>query len=113
MTDTQPALSLFRPQHVREKAYELLKFATDGKLAHVEAVPDRLETALAKVLETTRENYPDFHIPPYGIWRNYEAGGIDRWGALANARGFETAEEMLDRCSRPCHPGYLHENPSP
>ncbi|MEE2866335.1 MAG: DUF1688 family protein [Pseudomonadota bacterium] len=95
MTDTQPALSLFRPQHVREKAYELLKFATDGKLAHVEAVPDLLETALDKVLETTRENFPDFHIPPYGIWRNYEAGGIDRWGALANARGFETAEEML------------------
>lgn len=95
MNDTQPALSLFRPQHVREKAYELLKLASDGRLKHVEAVPDQLETALARVLETTRENYPDFHIPPFGIWRNFEAGGIDRWGALANARGFETAKEML------------------
>ena len=96
MNDTSSSLALFRPQHVLEMSERLLALATAGKLAHVAVVPEKLETALATVLETARENYPDFQIPPYGFWRDVETGGIDRWGALANARGFETAEEMLE-----------------
>ncbi|MHA7774878.1 DUF1688 family protein [Roseibium sp. M-1] len=96
MSDTSSSLTLFQPQHVRETSERLLALAIAGKLAHVAVVPEKLETALATVLETARENYPDFQIPPYGFWRDVETGGIDRWGALANARGFETAEEMLE-----------------
>jgi len=96
MTDTTSSLTLFRPQHVREVSERLLELAAEGKLAHVAAVPDKLETALASVLEGAKENYPDFQIAPYGFWRDVETGGIDRWGALANARGFETAEDMLE-----------------
>lgn len=96
MNDASSSLSVFRPQHVREVSERLLQLAAEGKLAHVAAVPDKLETPLATVLETAKENYPDFQIAPYGFWREVETGGIDRWGALANARGFETAEEMLE-----------------
>ena len=95
MNDTNPALTLFQPEEVRRKAHMLLDLAAEGRLAHTSVDLDRLDTAVATVLETTKGNYPDFQIPPYGIWRGFEAGGIDRWQAMASARGFETAEEML------------------
>jgi len=95
MNDTNPALTLFQPDEIRRKAHMMLELATEGRLAHVGVDLEKLDTAVAAVLETTKENYPDFQIPPYGIWRGFEAGGVDRWQAMASARGFETAEEML------------------
>jgi hypothetical protein len=95
MTDTDPALKLFSPEEVRDKACALLDRAAAGELKHVGVDPDRLGRAVEKVLESIRETYPEFQIPPYGIWRDFEAGGIERWEALAGARGFGTAEEML------------------
>jgi len=95
MTETNPALALFQPDTVRSKAHHLLELAETGRLAHVGVDLTRLDRAVEMVLETTKENYPDFQIPPYGIWRAFEAGGIDRWQALAGARGYETAGEML------------------
>lgn len=95
MTEPSPLLTLFQPEDVRRKAHMLLDRAVAGDLAHVGVDLDNLDRAIETVLETTRENYPDFQIPPYGIWRDLEAGGIDRWGALASARAFETAGQML------------------
>lgn len=95
MNDTNPALALFQPDEVRRKAHMMLGLAEEGRLAHVGVDLSRLDRAVETVLETTKENYPDFQIPPHGIWRSFEAGGIDRWQAMASARGFETAEEML------------------
>ncbi|MCV0424468.1 MAG: DUF1688 family protein [Roseibium sp.] len=95
MTDKNPALKLFDPDVVRRKAHHFLDLALVGELKHVAADASDLRSVLLNVLETTKENYPDIQIPPYGIWRDFEESGIDRWGALANARAFETAEEML------------------
>ncbi|WP_269583872.1 DUF1688 family protein [Roseibium sp. Sym1] len=95
MNDINPALALFQPDEIRRKAHMMLGLAAEGRLDHAGVDLDRLDTAVATVLETTKENYPDFQIPPYGVWRGFEAGGIDRWQAMASARGFETAEEML------------------
>ncbi len=95
MSEPATALALFTPQNVRSKAAHLLDLAAAGKLDHVRVRPEKLAEVLVSVLETTKETYPDLQIPPYGVWRDFEAGGIDRWGALANARAFESAEEML------------------
>ncbi len=95
MNSEVSALTLFQPQEVRRKANWLLDLAAEGKLAHASVDLPKLGDALSIVLETTRETYPDFQIPPYGIWRAFEAGGVDRWGALAGARQFETAGDML------------------
>ncbi|PVB60247.1 DUF1688 family protein [Labrenzia sp. 011] len=95
MNSSVSALTLFQPREVRRMAHRLLDLAQAGALAHVRVDPARLGEALVTVLETTRADYPDFHIPPYGIWRDFEAGGIDRWGAMAGARNFESAGEML------------------
>ncbi|POF34427.1 DUF1688 family protein [Roseibium marinum] len=88
-------LTFFQPREVWREAHRFLDLAQAGTLAHVRVDLAKLGDALVTVLETTRENYPDFQIPPYGIWRDFEAGGIDRWGAMASARNFETAEDML------------------
>ncbi|MCX2724158.1 DUF1688 family protein [Roseibium salinum] len=80
MSKSNSALSLFLPQEVRARSHRLLERAEAGKSAHLEVDLARLGDALALVLETARETYPDFLIPPYGIWRDLEAGGLDRWG---------------------------------
>ena len=95
MNETNPALKLFKPDMVRRKANRLLDLALAGELEYVAAEETDLRSVLLNVLETTKENYPEFQIPPYGVWRDFEESGIDRWGALASARAFETAEEML------------------
>lgn len=86
---------LFHPQEVRRRAHAFLDMGIAGKLNHVGLDLTKLDDALGLVLETTKEIYPDFQIPPYGIWRAFETGGIDRWSAMASAREFETAQEML------------------
>lgn len=86
---------LFQPQEVRRRAHAFLDMGIAGKLNHVGLDLTKLDDALGLVLETTKEIYPDFQIPPYGIWRAFETGGIDRWSAMASAREFETAQEML------------------
>ncbi|WFE89280.1 DUF1688 family protein [Roseibium porphyridii] len=86
---------LFQPQEVRRRAHAFLDMGIAGKLNHVGLDLTKLDDALGLVLETTKEIYPDFQIPPYGIWRAFETGGIDRWSAMASAREFESAQEML------------------
>ncbi|MES0880422.1 DUF1688 family protein [Roseibium sp. SCP14] len=95
MNAANSPLELFKPEEVRRKAHGLLEQAVSGALSYVEVDLSGLQKILVTVLEATKETYPDFHIPPYGIWRDFEVGGIDRWGALASAREFQTAEEML------------------
>lgn len=95
MSNESPVLACFDPREIRRRAHDLLDLAVDAKLKHVQVDLSRLGDALLTLLETTRETYPDFHIPPYGVWRDFEVGGIDRWAALAGARSFEGAEHML------------------
>lgn len=95
METSNSTLDLFRPEEVRRRSQDLLGVAGSSGLQHVDVDLSGLSDILVMLLETTRENYPDFHIPPYGVWRDFEVGDIDRWSALANARAFESAEELL------------------
>ncbi|WP_420335630.1 DUF1688 family protein [Roseibium sp.] len=95
MANESSVLALFDPREIRRRSHDLLDLAADGKLKHVQVDLSRLGDALLTLLETTKATYSDFHIPPYGVWRDFEAGGVDRWAALAGARSFEGAEHML------------------
>jgi hypothetical protein len=95
MNASNSILTLFQPEEIRRKAHDVLERAVDGELFHVDVDLSKMDGVLLRVLEVTKENYPDFQIPPHGVWRDFEAGDFDRWGALASARGFESAEEML------------------
>ncbi|MDN3721779.1 hypothetical protein QW131_27940 [Roseibium salinum] len=63
MSKSNSALSLFLPQEVRARSHRLLERAEAGKSAHLEVDLARLGDALALVLETARETYPDFSHP--------------------------------------------------
>ncbi|GAA0779739.1 DUF1688 family protein [Roseibium denhamense] len=89
------ALDYFALARVRSEAAILLDKAAAGQLRHVAVDLSKFGDAMVTVLETTKENYPDLQIPPYGLWREFETGGYDRWSALAGARQFETAHDML------------------
>jgi hypothetical protein len=92
-------LETFKAERVRLVANNLLDRALADKLDHVSVDMSKLDQALIQVLEITKQTYPDFQIPPYGVWRLFEAGGVDRWSALASARNFQSADELLAAAS--------------
>lgn len=93
--DNSEALKFFAPAEIRARAHRLLDFAEDKRLRHLSVNPGKLKDTVTEVMKATLAAYPDLQIPPYGFWRNLEAGGIDRWGALAGARDFQGPMEML------------------
>lgn len=89
------ANTLLTAAAVRTRASEVLELAKAEKLTHVSVNLDLLPKLAARVTRTIEHSYPDFQVPPYGCWRHFEAGGLDRWGMLASARGFAAAEDVL------------------
>jgi hypothetical protein len=90
--DAEAARSLLSARVVRERAHRMLALGLDGKLGHFAVDLGRLEAAADAVAETTRAAYPDLDVPVHARWRHFEAGGVDRWGALSDAVGWSGAE---------------------
>ena len=62
----------------------MLKFVEDGRSAWFSVDANGLEAAVQATLAVTRERFPDpAAIPFHSRWRHFEAGGRDRWAALA------------------------------
>jgi hypothetical protein len=88
------ARSLLSARAVRERAEMMFAAATAGELAELTLHLDKLDAAADLVVETTRAAYPDLAVPFHSRWRHVAAGGHDRWGALAEARGFPDRRAM-------------------
>lgn len=72
------------PAAIRERAARVLKYVEDGRSPWFALSADGLEAAVQATLAVTRERFPDpAAIPFHSRWRHFEAGGRDRWGALA------------------------------
>jgi hypothetical protein len=70
---------LLTPQAVRDQARAMLALGEAGRLQHFTLDLSRLAEITARVLATTRANYPDLaQIPPHSRWRHFGVGGIDR-----------------------------------
>jgi hypothetical protein len=81
------------PEAVRERCHAMLALAERDALPHFMLDYARLGDAVNYVAAVTRANYPDLAIPYHARWRHFEAGGIDRWKALAaRLRGCDPAE---------------------
>ena len=63
---------------IRARAQALLARARAGESAHFTVHDDALASCAVRVVETTRERYPDLKIPYHSRWRHFEAGGVDR-----------------------------------
>jgi Protein of unknown function (DUF1688) len=72
---------------IRARAQALLARARAGQSAHFTVQDDALASCAARVVETTRERYPDLKIPYHSRWRHFEAGGVDRLARFNEALG--------------------------
>lgn len=96
MTDSLAYLRT--PAAIRERAEKMLKFVEDGRSAWFALDGDGLEAAVQATLAVTRRRFPNpADIPFHSRWRHFEAGGRDRWAALAGRLTGLPKEEIARR----------------
>jgi hypothetical protein len=90
------------PRAIRERAGQVLKYVEDGRSSWWALDANGLEAAVQATLKVTRQRFPDpSRIPFHSRWRHFEAGGHDRWAALAprlkDLPREEVARRRIDR----------------
>lgn len=91
--ERHPAAALLNAQAVRRHCAALMGLIEQGKSAHFTWRPEQLAPTARYVADTIRQRYPDLNVPYHSRWRHFEAGGVDRWGALARSAGLDDALE--------------------
>jgi hypothetical protein len=87
------------PAAIRERAEKMLTYVEDGKSAWFALDGNGLESAVQATLDVTRKRFPNpADIPFHSRWRQFEAGGRDRWAALAERLSGLPKEEIARRC---------------
>ena len=86
------------PVAIRERAEQMLKYAEDGRSQWFSVDPNGLEQAVQATLAVTRKRFASpAAIPFHSRWRHFEAGGHDRWAALAPKLAHLPKEEVARR----------------
>ena len=96
MTDS--LVYLRTPAAIRERAGQVLKYVEDDRSAWFVLDANGLEAAVQATLKVARQRFSDpSKIPFHSRWRHFEAGGHDRWSALARRLGRLPKEEVARR----------------
>ena len=82
--ESATALSLLNARAVRERAHRMLAIGLEDKLPNFRIHPDRMDSVVDLVLETTRKAYPSFDVPFHSRWRHFVTNGDNRWAAIAD-----------------------------
>jgi hypothetical protein len=86
------------PKAIRERAAQVLKYVEDGRSAWWSVDANGLEAAVQATLAVTRRRFANpAAIPFHSRWRHFEAGGHDRWAALAPRLAALPGEEVARR----------------
>lgn len=86
------------PAAIRERAEKMLKYVEDGRSVWFSVDPNGLEAAVQATLAVTRQRFANpAAIPFHSRWRHFEAGGHDRWSALAGRLAGFPKEEIARR----------------
>ena len=95
---TEDLAYLRTPAAIRERAEKMLTYVEDGRSAWFVFDGDGLEAAVQATLAVTRQRFPNpSDIPFHSRWRHFEAGGRDRWAALAGRLEGLPKEEIARR----------------
>jgi hypothetical protein len=88
------------PAAIRQKCDRIFNLAYEDKLRYFRIDLTQLDKAANYVIDTTRENYPDFNIPFHSRWRHFEVGNQPRLAeldvALAQCTLLEKAKIKFD-----------------
>ena len=95
--DAHPAAKLLSAAAVRERCAAIMTAAERGDTRHLAWQSSRVSDAAAYVADTIRFRYPTLDVPYHSRWRHFEAGGIDRWGAVAAMLSGDAAERARTR----------------
>lgn len=98
--DVAAARSMLTSEAVRSRANHLFDLALMERLDHFRVDLSRLDPVADWVQRLIRSEHPTLDVPPHSRWRNFEVGGIDRWGGLAGSRewadGLEFGRASID-----------------
>lgn len=95
---TEPLSYLRTPEAIRGKAERLLRYVEDGQSTWFTFDRQGLEAAVQATLAATLRRFPNpSAIPFHSRWRHFEAGGRDRWAALAPRLARLSQEEVARR----------------
>ena len=72
---------LFKPADIIQTAQEVYQYVQEGH-GFFEMNEHRLPEVIERVIQTTRQRYPDLNIPFHACWRHFQIGVLDRQGAL-------------------------------
>ncbi|WP_420392781.1 DUF1688 family protein [Acuticoccus sp.] len=86
------ARELLTAAAVRTRSAAVFARIADGASEHFTYAPQALAGIADRVASLTRERHFDLAVPLHSRFRHFEAGGIDRVGSLAAARGWTTPE---------------------
>ncbi len=92
--DVAAARRLLSAEAVRDRANRLFDLALMEQLDHFRVDLARLDPVADWVQRLIRSEHPTLEVPPHSRWRNFEVGGIDRWGGLAASREWTDALEF-------------------
>jgi hypothetical protein len=81
----ETARRLLSAEAVRERSHQLLAHGLADRLDHFTIALERLDGCAEEVVATIHAAYPSLDIPFHARWRHFAVGGVDRWGALAEA----------------------------
>lgn len=82
-----PAAGLLTARAVRSRCSIVMAQVESGRSPFFTWHAECLPLCAEYVAHTIRLNYPDLNVPYHARWRHFEAGGVDRWGALLARAG--------------------------
>ncbi|MFT3857941.1 MAG: DUF1688 family protein [Aquabacterium sp.] len=82
------------PRLSRRHSAAILALALQDRARHFTWHPERMDVVSAYVAQVIRQRYPDLKVPYHARWRHFEAGGVDRWQALARTSGLAQASRL-------------------
>jgi GTP cyclohydrolase II len=111
--DAHPAAKLLTAAAVRDRCMAIMSAAERGDTRYLAWDSALLPAAAAYVADTIRQRYPTLEVPYHSRWRHFEAGSIDRWGAIAAMLEGDAAERArtADRSRDPERPARCRRRP--
>ncbi|MBI2733722.1 MAG: DUF1688 family protein [Aquabacterium sp.] len=88
---------LLSARAVRDHSTAIMSLAQAGRARHFTWHPERMAVVSAYVSNLIRQRYPDLKVPYHSRWRHFEAGGVDRWSAIAREHGLDAMSARLER----------------